>query len=607
MASTYPNSFEDLTPEQVSSTLYGTKETFQQTKDFNQKSLQPWLKKGLEPKIPKATLDKLLAVYKANPSLQVKVGEGDGGETFSGAQGVTVDGYTIALDPNTGKPMIGKSLKKAAFGTEAAAVYGPDGNLVGVSSGDSTALGVAKAIAMAAGAYYAQGAIAGMEGAAGGVGASGGASGGTATGGLQSVAAGGASGGTAGAAGGLDLVAGSGLGEGLGGTLVGDSVLTSGGTSAFGTTLADGSLMASYGGTALGGTGAGAFDVANAASNVANNLPSSPPSNNGNNKTTNTPGLDTVGKLAGTALALGGAAAAGNALSNPVDTDRFGKLFDGLLAEQQKVSGRGDQQWASYLSTFQPLEQKMAKSALEYDSPTRREAAARDAMGQVATNFDQDRMAQEREMIRMGMDPTTIQALQNAGRIEESKSKALAANQARTNIENTGLSLVSNAAGFGRNLTNTAMQASGTATGTAGTANSVANTQANIQRKNTNDRNALVGDALGAAANLWGMYNSSKKIKKVGGKVDGLAAVAAVEKTPAKHWAYKPGEGDGNTKPRMGPMAEDLHKQAPGVSDGKKVDPIAMIGLQHAAIGNLAKRVRKLEKAEDGVYEAAEA
>ena len=56
------------------------------------------------------------------------------------------------------------------------------------------------------------------------------------------------------------------------------------------------------------------------------------------------------------------------------------------------------------------------------------------------------------------------------------------------------------------------------------------------------------------------------------------------------------GLGDGSRAQRMGPMAEDLKREAPGVSDGKTVDPISQLGLHHAAIGNLNKRIRKLEK-----------
>ena len=93
-----------------------------------------------------------------------------------------------------------------------------------------------------------------------------------------------------------------------------------------------------------------------------------------------------------------------------------------------------------------------------------------------------------------------------------------------------------------------------------------------------------------------GLFGSSTKLKHMGKKIDGKAASDAVSKSPAKEWSYKPGLGDGNTKKRMGPTAESLHKVAPSVSDGTKVDGIAMLGLHHASIGNHADRLKKLEK-----------
>jgi hypothetical protein len=110
-----------------------------------------------------------------------------------------------------------------------------------------------------------------------------------------------------------------------------------------------------------------------------------------------------------------------------------------------------------------------------------------------------------------------------------------------------------------------------------------------------NQYNATMGGAQGALK-AWGMYTSSKKTKRRKGKVDGKKAGDAVEKSGAEKWAYKDGMGDGNTKDRMGPMAEDLQRVAPGVSDGKRVDAIAMSGLHHAAIGGHNRDIRDLKK-----------
>ena len=71
--------------------------------------------------------------------------------------------------------------------------------------------------------------------------------------------------------------------------------------------------------------------------------------------------------------------------------------------------------------------------------------------------------------------------------------------------------------------------------------------------------------------------------------VEGLAAAKP------KAWDYKPGQGDG--KRHIGPIAEEMHERfgdtvAPG---GKAIDVTSSLGLHHAAINNLNRRVKKLE------------
>ena len=71
--------------------------------------------------------------------------------------------------------------------------------------------------------------------------------------------------------------------------------------------------------------------------------------------------------------------------------------------------------------------------------------------------------------------------------------------------------------------------------------------------------------------------------------LDGLAAAKP------KAWTYDKGVSDGGR--HVGPMAEDMQKQfgdtvAPG---GKKIDRTSHLGLQHAAINALTKRVKTLE------------
>ena len=177
----------------------------------------------------------------------------------------------------------------------------------------------------------------------------------------------------------------------------------------------------------------------------------------------------------------------------------------------------------------------------------------------------------------------------------------------------------------------------------------LANYNAQMQANQAN--NGFLGDLIGAGGKLLGMtttssgsglgalaglFGSSEKLKNMGPKVNGNDAEEAVEKTngdspaeeraegkrghnakeeaaerragdnpaeeaieasPSKQWAYKPGLGDGDTRTRMGPTAESLRDATGGVvSDGTKVDSIAMLGLHHAAIGNQSKRLKRIEQ-----------
>lgn len=312
--------------------------------------------------------------------------------------------------------------------------------------------------------------------------------------------------------------------------------------------------------------------------------------------------------------------------------DEYGPMLKEMLAstlsDQQTTRDRADAQWQSYNDTWKPLEDAYAKKAAEFDTPERRNAAAEAAASEVGSQFDTMRTSAERDMAAAGLDPSAIQTLGAASRINEATAKAGAANKARTDTEMAGLGLLESGARFGRNMPSTGLAASQLATSQGGAAQSqyqgltsatnapgaaagslysgaiqgnqsagnLYTQQFNAQNSAMNSQNSLFGDVLGAGLKAYGMgmFGSSKKTKRMGPAVrDGLEAVS---KSPAKKWRYKPGEGDGNQKQRMGPTAESLNKVAPEVSDGKVVDGIALAGLHHAALGDVAKRLGRIEK-----------
>lgn len=213
----YPTSWDALTPEQRATGMFGDKDTFQTFRDFQIGHAQPWIQQGLNTSIDAQTLQQLQAALAANPSGRLQIGESNAGAYYGEDPSLTVGDYTIGTDGT-----IGKVLSRETWGQDVGAIYGPDGQLIGIGSGDSTALGLAKFIAMSAAAYGGANALNGASGAG---------------------AAGGATEAAAAAPGSMSaesLLGG--LAEGP--TLTGSSVLTSGGTPLAGTTLADAGLGA---------------------------------------------------------------------------------------------------------------------------------------------------------------------------------------------------------------------------------------------------------------------------------------------------------------------------------------------------------------------------
>lgn len=301
------------------------------------------------------------------------------------------------------------------------------------------------------------------------------------------------------------------------------------------------------------------------------------------------------------------------------------------ITAQQASTARSDQQWADYLKTWQPVEQQLATQSLNYATPGRQEQAATEAATGVAGQYDAARASSREDMIRAGLDPTSIATMEASGRLNEAKDKAGAANSARRTVESQGLAYLDNAARFGRNMTSTGLAAAGLAGQQGGQVQSgygnlVSATGAPAASASplfqsavsaNNSAGSLYGNAAGLDAegsinnsNYWmgtvaglgklygmaGGFTSSKKAKHIGKRVHTGKAGDAVEDAKVVKWSYKDGHGDGNTKDRMGPTAEDLHRAAPEVSDGKSVDAISMLGLHHAAVGGHNKRLRDQDK-----------
>lgn len=282
-----------------------------------------------------------------------------------------------------------------------------------------------------------------------------------------------------------------------------------------------------------------------------------------------------------------------------------------------------------YDTTFAPIENRIAQEAQSYDTPARREEAARSASADVEMNLGAQRDASQREMARRGVAPNSGRALALAGSYDLglAKAKAGAANTARRQIETIGSAKLSDAAAMGRGVfTNQgtaaglALNAGNSAVGNAQVPGNVSAQGAQVMQQgyNTaiqanNSTGNLYGQAAGlqlkkddsnsgmwsAVGNIAGAYfaASDKHAKKNIKPVDGEVSLRAVRRMPVKSWKYKPGRGDGGS--HVGPMAQDVQRAAgeQAAPGGKVIDLITMNGITLAAVQELDKKVGRLSQA----------
>lgn len=316
-------------------------------------------------------------------------------------------------------------------------------------------------------------------------------------------------------------------------------------------------------------------------------------------------------------------------------TEQFSPIYQGLLknalGEATKNAQRGDDQWDQYKSVFQPIENKMAEEAMNYDS--QQEVARREglAAATVGRQFDNTQAQASREMARMGVSPTS--SLGSDAMTDQANTRALATagavNKERNDTNLLGMSLRENAAKFGRNQTGTGIAASqaalqggnsaagimgaqsaqgnaaGTGQGLLGTASGAFNSmgqmglnQMQMQQNANSSSQAGLGSLLGTGLMAGAMMyaKSSKKLKEDRAPVDDDEALAGLTEVPVESWKYKDGVEDGGR--HVGPYAEDMQAQfgddvAPG---GVGLDMVSVTGKHHAAIRALAKKVDRLER-----------
>jgi hypothetical protein len=132
-------------------------------------------------------------------------------------------------------------------------------------------------------------------------------------------------------------------------------------------------------------------------------------------------------------------------------------------SQQQFEAGKSAQDF--YEKTYKPIETDLAKTAMDFDNPARRNERASAAMGDVATQFGTAREAALQRLTSFNVDPgsTRFSALDATYRINEAAAKAAAGTQSALQTEAMGIGLKGDLVNTGRGYPGSIANTLGTA------------------------------------------------------------------------------------------------------------------------------------------------
>lgn len=289
-------------------------------------------------------------------------------------------------------------------------------------------------------------------------------------------------------------------------------------------------------------------------------------------------------------------------------------------------------------SVFRPLEQGIVKSAEEYDTPEKRNAAAAAALADVNMGAAGAQEANARRLAANGVNPgsaKSIAAMDNT--VGLATAGAGAAYKARKGVELTGNAMKMDAASLGRGLASNqatsaqiALTAGNSATSNAMTVPTMNNQGAITTGQGYNaalNGSQIAGNLYGQAAQIegqesgvWGALGSAAgglasnpslfaasdvSMKKDIEPMADDEALAATNATPVSKWKYDPAKmaaqgipmGPEDQGEQIGPMAQDVNATMGGAaSDGKKLNMVTMNGINMKAVQAVDKKVEALAK-----------
>lgn len=139
----------------------------------------------------------------------------------------------------------------------------------------------------------------------------------------------------------------------------------------------------------------------------------------------------------------------------------FKAMLDSSLKQQQLSQEQGESQWEQYKTIWAPIEKQLAEKSANYDTQERRDEEAGAAAADVGQAYNQQRLSLDRDLNRNNISLSSGKSLAiRAGTaLDQAKATASAQGTARRQVEQTGLSLLDNAAKFGRNMPTTGLAA----------------------------------------------------------------------------------------------------------------------------------------------------
>lgn len=185
--------------------------------------------------------------------------------------------------------------------------------------------------------------------------------------------------------------------------------------------------------------------------------------------------------------------------------DRANAVSDAQLKSMQQQDSIAQDSYNHYKTTFQPIETQLATQAQNYDTPSRRDAMAGQAIADVGTQAGIAQQGVVNDLAARGVDASSgnAAAALAQGGVQAAAAKAAAGNSARQLVETTGHAYMEDAANLGRGIA------------------SAQGTQAGIA---LNAGNASVGNsqtALNTASNGVGMVQQG-----YGTAINGLGSAA---------------------------------------------------------------------------------